>query len=375
MLCALAIAVAGSLLASCAVAPKSSSQTASKEYFSEKEYGVKASPKVVVADNAVPKGGGRYQVGKPYKVKGKTYRPKDDPDYNAVGLASWYGRAFHGRKTANGEVYDMAELTAAHPTLPLPSYARVTNVANNRSVVVRINDRGPFAKGRIIDLSAAAADMLDYKHAGTAKVKVEYVGRARMDGHDRQMLLSSYRGPNDRGGNALFASNNEPKAKRLTLASLNPLNLRKTRHGDDDRPTAVAENARSIDTQAVTAPAFLPTTFSQGDTLGPLILQTGFVRSYAPAERISRAHEAAADMAQTDTSSPVIQLGVFGDRGNAQAIASNFSRFGKVATLEQVSSGETLHIVRVHVDETLGSGNVLSAAKANGLLDAYVVRP
>ncbi len=97
----------------------------SKEYFSEKEYGVKASPRVVQEGQAVPKGGGRYMVGNPYEVKGKTYFPKEDPSYNKNGLASWYGSAFHGRVTANGEVYDSAHLSAASPTFPLPSYARV----------------------------------------------------------------------------------------------------------------------------------------------------------------------------------------------------------------------------------------------------------
>lgn len=115
------------------------------------KYGVAASPRVV-SSGPIPKGGGRAMVGKPYKIAGRWYHPKEDPDYVGVGLASWYGDAFHGRKTANGEVYDMNMLSAAHPTMPLPSYARVTNYSNNRSVIVRVNDRGPFAHGREIDL-------------------------------------------------------------------------------------------------------------------------------------------------------------------------------------------------------------------------------
>ncbi len=110
-----------------------------------------------------------------------------------MGAASWYGDAFHGRLTANGEIYDMTHLTAAHPTMPLPSYARVTNMKNGNSVIVRVNDRGPFAHDRVIDLSRQAAEMLDYTHAGVAQVKVEYVGRAPLDGHDDQYLMASYR--------------------------------------------------------------------------------------------------------------------------------------------------------------------------------------
>ena len=109
----------------------------SKEYFAEKEYGVKASPRVIAAAHSLPgvratrmpRGGGRAQVGKPYKIRGKWYYPQEDLAYDKSGTASWYGAAFHGRKTANGEIYDMAQLSAAHPTMPLPSYARVTNLA------------------------------------------------------------------------------------------------------------------------------------------------------------------------------------------------------------------------------------------------------
>lgn len=173
----------------------------SKEYFSEKAYGVKASPRVVNVALAtmpgtkfkrLPRGGGRDQLGKPYKIKGKWYVPQEDPDYRAQGIASWYGDAFHGRLTANGEIYDMNHLSAAHPTMPLPSYARVTNKANGHSLIVRVNDRGPYAHGRVIDLSRRAAELLDYTHKGTAQVVVEYVGRAPVDGADDEYLMASY---------------------------------------------------------------------------------------------------------------------------------------------------------------------------------------
>ena len=170
----------------------------SKEYFAESVYGVKASPRLV-ASGPVPKGGGRYMVGKPYVVKGKTFVPKENPNYDKVGVASWYGDAFHGRMTANGELYDKEHLSAAHPTLPLPSYARVTNLNTGSSVIVRINDRGPFHKGRIIDLSRKTADMLDMKHSGTGEVRVQYIGPARMDGHDMPYLMASYIRKGQRG--------------------------------------------------------------------------------------------------------------------------------------------------------------------------------
>ncbi|MFB9950826.1 septal ring lytic transglycosylase RlpA family protein [Rhizobium puerariae] len=185
-------------MASCATTEAPKKKSRSKEYFSEKEYGVKASPRVVGDGQAIPKGGGRFMVGQPYQVKGQTYVPKEDPNYNKNGLASWYGSAFHGRLTANGEVYDSEHLSAAHPTFPLPSYARVTNLETGSSVIVRVNDRGPYHPGRILDVSEKTAEMLDIKRTGTAKVNVQYVGRARMDGQDTPFLMASYIRKGDR---------------------------------------------------------------------------------------------------------------------------------------------------------------------------------
>lgn len=188
----LMIALSAALaLAACESAPKKRSS----EYFPESKYGVKASPRVVADGKPVPKGGGRAIVGKPYKVAGRWYYPKEVPGYTKVGFASWYGEAFHGRKTANGEIYDRHSLTAAHTTMPLPSYARVTNVENGRSMIVRVNDRGPFHGNREIDLSQRVAKMLGTKQSGIGKVKVEYIGPARMDGRDEEFLLASYEGP------------------------------------------------------------------------------------------------------------------------------------------------------------------------------------
>lgn len=111
-----------------------------------------------------------------YKVAGKRYTPrKKVSSFSQVGRASWYGKQFHGRKTSSGERYDMNEMTAAHKTLPIPSYARVTNLQNGKSVVVRINDRGPFHGKRVVDVSKAAAKRLGFMHTGTAKVRVEQI--------------------------------------------------------------------------------------------------------------------------------------------------------------------------------------------------------
>ncbi len=234
--CACAVVASGALMLSgCGgsgsnvkvVAKASNQKTSGKEYFPESKYGVKASPRVVSSSYdttekpvmlvPVPKpigasqtingqsyaltppskklrrGGGREQIGRPYRVRGKWYTPADQPGYTRSGKASWYGDAFHGRLTANGEIYDMNHLTAAHPTLPLPSYARVTNLENGHSLIVRINDRGPYAHGRVIDLSKRAAHVLGTKAQGVGQVRVDYIGRAPVDGADDSFLLASFR--------------------------------------------------------------------------------------------------------------------------------------------------------------------------------------
>ena len=127
-----------------------------------------------------PHGKGHKKIGLPYTINGRTYVPKHEPDYNRIGLASWYGNEFHGRTTSSGEVFDQYALSGAHPTLPLPSYVRVTNLENNITRVIRINDRGPFIPGRIIDLSLGAARELKFAKQGTAKVRVEYIGPAQL---------------------------------------------------------------------------------------------------------------------------------------------------------------------------------------------------
>ena len=118
------------------------------------------------------------RVGKRYEIMGKSYKPKHDPDYNVVGVASWYGDKFHGKPTATGEIYNKNDMTAAHKTLPLNSMLYVTNVETGKSIMVRLNDRGPFVGNRIIDLSEAAADALGTKGKGLGKVRVQYAGPA-----------------------------------------------------------------------------------------------------------------------------------------------------------------------------------------------------
>jgi rare lipoprotein A (peptidoglycan hydrolase) len=126
-------------------------------------------------DNILESGvySGHFKIGQPYTAFGVSYVPQDYESFEEIGTASWYGSEFHGKKTANGEIYNMGDLTAAHPTLPLPSLIRLTNLQNGKSQILRVNDRGPFAKNRIIDVSEKAAEILGFKNKGTTEVKIE----------------------------------------------------------------------------------------------------------------------------------------------------------------------------------------------------------
>ena len=172
------IAVSGVALATanCATSPQ---QKLAAGNGIDPKYGVKASPRLYNEGDVIPKGGGRRYTGKPYVVAGQTYVPKENPSgYVREGLASWYGSAFHGRMTANGEVFDRHSIAAAHPTLPLPSYARVTNLENRQSVDVVVNDRGPFVRDRIGDLSLGAARRIEMVTDGVVEAAIEVLADA-----------------------------------------------------------------------------------------------------------------------------------------------------------------------------------------------------
>lgn len=181
---------------------------------------------------------GTKKIGKPYKVGGRWYTPKLDESYDKTGKASWYGPKFHGRRTANGERFDQNAMSAAHPTMPLPSFARVTNVKTGKAVVVRVNDRGPFKRGRIIDVSKKAAEELGFRRAGQAKVRVEYLGPAPLGGGDAETRVAAARYGLDSDGGA------------LSVRKYLPFGLGKRK--DDDPPETV--RVASLETD-VAAPA------------------------------------------------------------------------------------------------------------------------
>ena len=342
------------------------------KFKSGKAYGTASERVVRSALKPVPRGGGRAVVGKPYKINGRWYKPRRQPNYNKTGIASWYGPNFHGRKTANGEIYDQTALSAAHPTLPLPSYVQVKNLSNNRTVIVRVNDRGPFHKNRIIDLSYRTAELLGTRAGGLAKVKVKYIGPARVDGKDEKYLLASYKGPGSVEPSRIAARN-----KLLTYAGLSPNHaLVHSASAEPLAPPPVASphrNAIPIQTFAgtPTTPAQTPIVVSNQTTGaiaqgGPLILapnrKSGFTPSqvapsrlikdkprsvaggnaYAPrAVRTAHINKIFSQILQKDVPDwPLnevqhLHIGVFVDRNKAMKIKDKLSRYGAVSLSEQ----------------------------------------
>ncbi|WP_192181140.1 septal ring lytic transglycosylase RlpA family protein [Mesorhizobium amorphae] len=394
-------AVSTALLAACAAPqPKAMVDTRkprSKEYFSETEYGVKASPRVRFTMAGIPRGGGRDQLGKPYQVRGKWYYPKEDKRYAKVGLASWYGDAFHGRLTANGEIYDMKHLTAAHPTMPLPSYARVTNLKTGSSVIVRVNDRGPYHEGRIIDVSQRAAEMLDYANIGTAKVKVEYVGRAPLDGNDDQYLMASYhpgnRAPDPSDGlpTGVMVAMNGPSPSLPISAAAVPFPGQLTDSGQQPEAQPVM-SLQAPSSSDVTLPDFGPIVPERpAINLPP---QSPFAMaslSYAD-ERVERADVFAALGGQGMSPADVLQswkrtnpqtpsatadyvaAGTFEDATEARRVAAGLSGFGTTEIQRSDLDGKDWYSVNLYPDGHGSLDEMLQAAWSHGAPDALVVR-
>lgn len=222
-----------------------------------------APPHDVLSSLTESRGGPRphRKIGAPYQVSGIWYVPARDDDYAETGVASWYGPGFHGRETANGEIFDENLMTAAHPTLPLPSIARVTNTENGASILVRVNDRGPFARDRIIDLSRRAAQVLGFEDQGTAPVLVEFVGDAPLPGETPSRAFASL----VRGEAQSAATPATPRSRHATAPA------RAQTAGEDmfvqTGAFSTIERARAALAQAGGMPGFVQTAWVNDRTL------------------------------------------------------------------------------------------------------------
>ncbi len=284
-------------------------------------------------------GGGIYKVGNPYKIDGQWYYPAEDENYDRKGMASWYGPNFHGKPTANGEVFDQNLITAAHPTLPMPIYARVTNLENGRSLVVRINDRGPFVADREIDLSRRSAELLGFLKQGTARVRVQYLRRAPLDGDvpDVQSVVAENR----------FTA---PPPQQPT-----------------DRDNAIA-----APTQAVQVASLTPTY--------PVSAASGTLRPSDMAPIPDTPAAAPSPAAQSTSLAPppvpgtYVQAGAFANQANAEALKIQLSDLGPVEVNPVNVNGTDLYRVRVGpVQDPQAANSLLQQVTGRGHTNARVV--
>lgn len=278
---------------------------------------------------------GIYKVGKPYQVDGIWYYPHEELSYDETGIASWYGEAFHGRYTANGEIFDLNGLTAAHHTLPLPTIVQVTNLENGRSLTLRVNDRGPFARGRIIDVSRQAAQLLGFERQGTAKVHVR--------------LLES----------------DTLEAQAVAR-----------RNGTEEGPRAQVQVAQAAPRTAVDAQALAPLPGTQA-TLQP---------SSAPHSARAAATDAPAPLAERPLSGKVtqaaarpnaqiyVQAGAFAQMENAHRVQQRVASLGSASVSGTRVNGQNLFRVRLGpVANVQDADRLLAKVLAAGLVDAQIV--
>jgi rare lipoprotein A len=284
----------------------------------ETELAVHTAKQITTADSTPS--GGHYKVGNPYQVAGTWYYPQEDYKYEETGIASWYGPGFHGRKTANGEIFDQNALTAAHRTLPLPSVVQVTNLQNGRSITLRVNDRGPFSKNRIIDVSRKAAQLLGFEAGGTAKVRVTILPA------ESQRAAGLMEGGDGGAG--------PPPAVPVEAVMVQSLS-------DSDELAAAPSSSESR-----RQTARLPSDAAMGG------LQQG----------------------QPEYSLIFVQVGAFGSLHNAERLRARISSLGSVKVSEKKTGSTYLFRVRVGpIDSVDDADRLVSRLHANDFTDAQIV--
>jgi rare lipoprotein A len=331
-----------------------------------------------------------YKVGKPYQVKGVWYYPKDQPNYDEIGIASWYGEQFHNHYTADGEIFDMGMPSAAHKTLPLPSLVEVTNLANGRTVIVRVNDRGPFVDGRVIDLSRAAAQELGFVAQGVTKVRVRYVGQAKPPPEPKleqaMNQLPKPKAPSlNLGSKAVQLAENAiphppliapplalPLAVPLAAPPLEP---------PPEQAMAVAAVAPVTQTALAAIPPSGPPSYvtppaaqaaAQAASLGDLSDIDSLLADTPPAPQAAAVASVA--QAAAPAVSLQVQAGVFASRANAELLASHLTGAGVPQVEPFERGGQTFYRVTVR-----GFSNPAAAAAARsqaasfGAPDARVI--
>lgn len=296
---------------------------------------------------------GGYKVGKPYIIDGQEYYPREQFEYTETGIASWYGPGFHGKQTANGERYDQNELTAAHKTLQMPSLVRVTNLENGRSLVVRVNDRGPYSRGRIIDMSSKGADLLGFKGKGTAKVRVDVLRE------ESQMIAEHARQGKDTRGYEVAL--NKPGGKLLMPTSV---------------PGAIETMPETVQTASVASVESMP--LDSGATMGGAIQQPAAIMPPPVQGHVTSDGRFMPDPVVTQQpviqTSIYVQAGAFGNETNAQNLSQKLATYGNAKVYPTNVGGQQFYRVRLGPYQTVDEADLaLANVVAHGSPQATII--
>ncbi len=284
-----------------------------------------------------PSAQGTFKVGNPYSIQGTRYTPQERYDHSETGIASWYGPGFHGKKTANGEVFNKNELTAAHRTLQMPSLIRVTNLQNGRSLIVRVNDRGPFSRGRVLDLSERAAELLAFKNQGTARVKIEVLPE-----ESRRVAELARQGRDTRGYEVALNRN------RVPVSSSAP-----------PREVVLAQ-------QQVVHSGGAPVPSVQRETIGSVPVHQGQGGVVYPDPVVQQVAVAPTNL--------YVQAGSFSSEANALALSRKLSTVGPTRVYPATVSGQTFYRVRLGPYEQVAmADSALNGTVSAGVDDARII--
>jgi len=310
-----------------------------------------------------------YRVGEPYQIKGVWYYPAVDYNYDKTGTASWYGEQFHGRYTANGEIFDLNQLTAAHTTLPMPCIVEVTNLQNGRSLQLRVNDRGPFVDGRLIDVSRRAAQLLGFETKGTTPVRVRILKDASIKVAEEAM---------HNGGGAIMLA--QAASAPMAQAALQPYAAPAL------PPSARAANIVAgpiVDTQTAALP---PPARSPNVVAGPIVdTQTAALPPSAPAPNVvagpivdtqmpTSPTRVAAGSIESPSGRIFVQAGAFSVRDNAQRVQSRIAPLGSVQVMTASVKGIAVYRVRLGpVENVEQADRLLQRVVNSGYREARIV--
>lgn len=315
------------------------------------------------------KSGGYYKVGNPYQVDGIWYYPKEDYSYKEVGVSSWYGADFHNGITANGELYDMHDLTAAHRTLPLPSMVRVTNLQNGRTLVVRVNDRGPFKNDRIIDVSMKAAQLLGFKEQGTTQVQVEVLPE-----ESKALKEELLAGQNQNSSAVPMFTVPADEARKPSA----PKDLNYPRLAN--KPPVMTEEAPLIAAAAVkTADSAAFNDWDEDLTKAQAQKESLPASNPVPQSKPAEKKAVTAPKKRTVLTAGMIapgyyvQVGAFGSEANAEKMRAKVSKYGTPIIIPVTVNGKSLYRVRLGPSNAKKALELMDKVTGAGFSDARLV--